>query len=114
MKKRSKFKFLSKSTIWRRIRRLDLPEATKKKLRELWHKLKALVQIICAWLYNRRQFCQCVMLGVALAYLVNPLPVVGPVLASLSVSLAVLYGIGKQFQADMNRHFRFVVDGECA
>ena len=114
MKKRSKFKFKSKSTIWKRIRRLDLPEATKKKLRELWHKLKALVQIICAWLYNRRQFCQCVMLGVALAYLVNPLPVVGPILASLSVSLAVLYGIGKQFQADLNRNFYHMADGKCA
>ena len=111
---KTQFRFKLKSTIWRRIRRLNLPEEIKQKLRDLWHKAKALVQTICEWLYNRRQFCQCVMLGVALAYLVNPLPVVGPILASLSVSLSVLYGIGKQFQADMDRHFGFLTDVECA
>jgi hypothetical protein len=114
MKKPKGFRLRSRSSIWKRIRGLNLPEVTKQKLRELWSKCKALVQIICEWLYNRREFCTSVILGVALAYLVNPLPVVGPILASLSVSLAVLYGIGRQFQADMHRHFFQVIEGDCA
>ncbi len=111
---KTRIRLKSRSTIWRHIRRLNLPEATKQKLRDLWHKAKALVQTICEWLYNRRAFCHCLILGVALAYLLNPLPVVGPILASLSISLAVLYGIGKQFQADLNRHFYNVIEGDCA
>jgi uncharacterized membrane protein YkvA (DUF1232 family) len=111
---KTRFRLLKKSTIWKRIRQLNLPKATKHKLRELWHKAKALVQKIVEWLYLRREFCTSLILGVALAYLVNPLPVVGPILASLSISLAVLYGIGRQFQADMNRHFFQIIDAECA
>jgi hypothetical protein len=102
----------SQSTIWKKIRRLDLPDETKKKLRELWHQAKALVQTIVEWLYRRKEFCTTVMLGIAVAYLVHPLPIVGPVLSTLSVSLSVLYGIALQFKADLDRHFRFVVEAQ--
>lgn len=111
---KTRFDLKSQSTIWRRIRQLNIPEATKQKLRDLWHKAKFLVQTVCQWLYNRRAFCHCLILGVVLAYLVNPLPIVGPILASLSISLSVLYGIGKQFQADLDRHFRFIIEGDFA
>ncbi|MDD2601138.1 MAG: hypothetical protein PHO37_18255, partial [Kiritimatiellae bacterium] len=79
---------------------------------QLISKAKFLVQTVCQWLYNRRAFCHCLILGVVLAYLVNPLPIVGPILTSLSISLSVLYGIGKQFQADLDRHFRFIIQGD--
>ena len=105
------YKPLARSTVWRKIRRLDLPEVTKQKLRDLWAKSRALCQALVTWLYERREFCTSVMLGIALAYLVQPLPVLGPILSTLCIALSVLYGIGKQFQADMNRHFRFVVEG---
>jgi hypothetical protein len=104
-------KLQARSTIWKKIRRLDLPKETKQRLRDLWHQAKALCQALVDWLYKRREFCTAVMLGVAVAYLVNPLPIVGPILSTLTISLSVLYGIGKQFQADMDRHFRFVVEG---
>jgi hypothetical protein len=105
-------KLLAKSTIWKKIRRLDLPKETKKKLRDLWHEAKALVQAIVEWLYKRRELCATVMLGVAVAYLVHPLPVLGPILGTLSIALSVLYGIGLQFKADLDRHFRFVIEGK--
>ena len=81
-------KLKAQSTIWKKIRRLNLPQETKKKLRELWHEAKALIQAIVEWLYKRKEFCASVMLGVAVAYLVHPLPVLGPILATLSVSLS--------------------------
>ena len=103
---------LSQSTIWRRIRQLRLPEETKQELRSLWPRAKALVQALVNWLYARREFCAAVMLGVAVAYLLHPIPAVGPILGTLAVSLAVLYGIASQIKADMNRHFRFVIEGQ--
>lgn len=102
----------SQSTIWKHIRQLKLPEETKQKLRDLWHRAKSLVQALVNWLYARREFCASVMLGVAIAYLVHPIPALGPILSTLSVSLAVLYGIALQFKADLNRHFRFVIEGQ--
>ena len=109
---KDKLKLQNQSTIWKKIRRLDLPKETKEKLRNLWHQAKALVQSLVDWLYNRKEFCATVMLGVAVAYLVHPLPILGPILSTLSVSLSVLYGIGLQFKADLDRHFRFVIEGK--
>ncbi len=101
----------SRETIWKKIRRLNLPRNTKECLRHLWYQAKVLVQAIVNWLYQRRQFCSAVMLGVALAYLVHPFPIVGPTLASLSVSMSVLYGIVLQVRADLDRHFSFIIEG---
>ena len=103
----------SQSTIWKKIRRLDLPREAKQGLRNLWHQARTLVQAIVNWLYQRRQFSSAVMLGVAVAYLLHPLPLVGPILATLSISLAVLYGIALQFRADLDKHFRFVIEGRA-
>ena len=103
----------SQSTIWKKIRRLDLPREAKQALRNLWHQARMLVQAIVNWLYQRRQFCSTVMLGVAVAYLVHPFPAVGPVLATLSISFAVLYGIALQVRNDLDKHFRFVVEGRA-
>jgi len=102
----------AQSTIWKKIRRLDLPDETKQNLRDLWYQAKSLVQAIVDWLYRRRELCVSVMLGVAIAYLVYPLPILGPILSTLSVSLSVLYGIALQFKADLDRHFRFVIEGK--
>ena len=101
------------NTIWKKIRQLDLPRKAKQALRDLWHQARALVQAIVNWLYLRRQFCSTVMLGVAVAYLVHPFPAVGPVLATLSISFAVLYGIALQVRNDLDKHFRFVVEGRA-
>lgn len=103
----------SKETVWRKIRKLDLPSEAKKKLRETWHEAKALVQALVNWLYLRREFCTSVMLGVAIAYLVYPFPFLGPILATLSISLSVLYGIALQFRRDLDRHFRFIIEGRA-
>ena len=96
----------SKRSMWRKIRLLDIPEAAREKLRGLWHRTKELVHAIVNWLYERKEFCTSVMLGVAIAYLVGPLPFVGPVLGALSISLSVLHGIVAQFRADLDRHFK--------
>ena len=103
----------SKQTIWKKIRQLDLPRKAKQELRNLWHHARTLVQAIVNWLYQRRQFCSTVMLGVAVVYLVHPFPAVGPVLATLSISFAVLYGIALQVRNDLDKHFRFVVEGRA-
>ena len=50
------------------------------------------------------------MLGVALAYLLHALPWVGPVLATLSLSLSLLYGLAWQFRSDLERHFHVVIE----
>jgi hypothetical protein len=104
-----KLKLLSKEAIWREIRRLSLPEETKQKLQDLWHAARELCQSIVTWLHNRREFCTTIMLGIVAAYFVNSLPILGPILSTLTISLSVLYGIGRQFQADMDRHFSFIV-----
>ena len=96
----------TKRSIWEKIRMLDIPEAARQKLRALWYRAKELVHAIVTWLYERREFCTSVMLGVAIAYLVGPLPFVGPVLGALSISLGVLHGIVAQFRADLDRHFK--------
>ena len=96
----------TKRSMWRKIRLLDIPEAAREKLRALWYRAKELLRAIVTWLYERKEFCTAVMLGVAVAYLVNPLPFVGPVLGALSISLSVLYGIVAQFRADLDRHFK--------
>ena len=96
----------STRSMWRKIRLLDIPEAAREKLRALWYRAKELLRAIVTWLVERREFCSAVMLGVAVAYLVNPLPFVGPVLGALSISLSVLYGIVAQFRADLDRHFK--------
>ena len=101
----------SKRSMWRKIRLLDIPEAAREKLRGLWLRAKEIAHAIVTWLYERKEFCTAVVLGVALAYLVNPLPFVGPVLGALSISLAVLYGIVAQFRADLDRHFGPVLQG---
>jgi hypothetical protein len=101
------------STIWKKIRRLDLPREAKKGLRTLWHQARTLVQAIVNWISQRRQFCSAVMLGVAVAYLLHPIPIVGEILATLSISLAVLYGIALQFRADLDKHFRFIIEGRA-
>ncbi len=101
----------SKRTMWKKIRQLDLPEATKQKLRDLWQDAKALAQRVVEWLYLRRELCCSIMLGVVLAYLLHPFPILGSVLSTLSITLSVLYGIGLQFRADLARAFpegRFV------
>ncbi len=103
----------SKRSIWNKIHRLDLPRKTKEMLRNMWHRAKAIVQALVNWLCQHRQFCSTVMLGVALAYLVHPLPWVGPILSTLSISLAVLYGLALQVRADLDRHFSCVIQ-ECA
>jgi hypothetical protein len=96
----------TKRSMWRKIRLLDIPEAAREKLRALWYRAKELANAIVNWIYQRKEFCASVLLGVALAYLLGPLPFVGPVLGALSISLSVLYGIVAQFRADLDRHFK--------
>ena len=104
----------SKHSMWRKIRLLDIPEAAREKLRGLWHRAKEIAHAIVTWLYERKEFCTSVMLGVALAYLLGPLPIVGDILGALSISLSVLHGIVAQFRADLDRHFGPVLQGNHA
>ncbi len=101
----------SKRSMWRKIRLLDIPEAAREKLRGLWLRAKEIAHAIVTWLYERKEFCTSVMLGVAIAYLVSPLPIVGDILGALSISLSVLHGIVAQFRADLDRHFGLVLQG---
>ncbi len=98
-------------SMWRKIRLLDIPEAAREKLRGLWHRAKEIAHAIVTWLYDRKEFCTSVMLGVALAYLLGPLPIVGDILGALSISLSVLHGIVAQFRADLDRHFGPILQG---
>ena len=100
----------SRAAIWKKIRQIDLPRSTQRGLRRLWYKSRTLVQAIVRWLCLNRQFCASVMLGVALAYLLHALPWVGPVLATLSLSLSLLYGLAWQFRSDLERHFHVVIE----
>ena len=100
----------SRAAIWKKIRQLDLPRSTRRCLRSLWYKAQALVEALIRWLCRNRQFCATVMLGIALAYLVHPLPWVGPILATLSISLSVLYGLALQVRSDLDRHFHVVIE----
>ena len=100
----------SRGAIWNTIRQLDLPRSTQRCLRSLLHKARALVEALIRWLCRNRQFCATVMLGIALAYLVHPLPWVGPILATLSISLSVLYGLALQVRSDLERHFHVVIE----
>ena len=104
------FRLESRAAIWKKIRQIDLPHSTKRGLRRLWCKSRTLVQAIVRWLCLNRQFCAAVMLGIALAYLLHPLPWVGPVLATLSLSLSLLYGLAWQFRSDLERHFHVVIE----
>ena len=71
----------SKRSMWRKIRLLDIPEAAREKLRGLWHRAMELVHAIVNWLYERKEFCTSVMLGVAIAHLVGEAQRVGVTLA---------------------------------
>lgn len=101
----------TKRSMWQKIRLLDIPEAAREKLRGLWYRAKEIAHAIVTWLYERKEFCTSVMLGVALAYLLGPLPIVGDILGALSISLSVLHGIVAQFRADLDRHFGPVLQG---
>ena len=102
---------LARSSVWRLIRQLDLPSKTKTQLRKLWRKSRVVGEALVAWVYHHRVFSSTVMLGVAVAYLVGPLPMVGEVLGNLSVSLSVLWGMIRQFEADLHQHFHVVTEG---
>jgi len=104
------FRLESRVAIWKKIQQLDLPHKTKRGLRLLWRKSRTLVQVIVRWLCLNRQFCAAVMLGIALAYLLHALPWVGPVLATLSLSLSILYGLAWQLRSDLERHFHVVIE----
>lgn len=99
----------NKQTIWQKIRELNVAEKTKEALRALWHQARELCEAIVNWVYANRHFCQALLLGTALAYLVAPFPVVGPVLASVSISLSVLYGIAAQLEAELRRSFEHLI-----
>lgn len=90
-----------KKTIFRMLSELELPEDIKTKLRRLYHRARHLVVSIVQFLYNKRHFCSYLLLGVILFYLLSTVPMVGPLLASLAISLSLLAGIYKQFEADI-------------
>lgn len=106
----SKFRPKSRGAIWKMLQQLDLPHSTRRCLRSLWYKARALVEALIRWLCRNRQFCATVMLGIALAYMVHSLPWVGPILATLSISLSVLYGLALQVRNDLGRHFHVVIE----
>ena len=96
-------------TFFRKLRRLDLPDRTKTLLKELWRTARGIAARLVGFLYKRREFCTSLLLGVCLYYFIAPLAYVGPLLASLSLSLSILHGVIRQFEADMNRHFTVLV-----
>ena len=100
----------SRAAIWKKIRQLDLPRSTRRRLRSLWYAARALVEALIRWLCRHQQFCATVMLGIALAYMVHSLPWVGPILATLSISLSVLYGLALQVRNDLGRQFHVVIE----
>ncbi|MGB0713420.1 MAG: hypothetical protein ACPGUC_07650 [Gammaproteobacteria bacterium] len=102
-------KLKARSTIWKKIRRLELPEEIKETLRTMWHQAKALVERLVEWLYHKRHLTATVALGVALAYLCHYVPIVGPLLADLAISSSVLVGLVRQMRADLDRFFDGVV-----
>ena len=96
-------------TFFRKLRRLDLPNRTKTLLNELWRTARTIAARLVEFLYKRREFCASLLLGVCLYYFIAPLAYVGPLLATLSLSLSILHGVIRQFEADMNRHFTVLV-----
>ncbi len=99
----------SPETFFRKLRRLDLPNRTKALLKELWSTSRGIAARLVGFLYKRRKFVTSLLMGLCLYYFIAPVAYVGPLLATLSLSLSILHGVFRQFEADMSRHFAVLV-----
>ena len=87
------------------LREIQLPEEIKIKLRRLYHQARHVVVSIVLFLHSKRHFCAYTLLGVILFYILSTVPVFGPLLASLALSMSLILGIYKQFLAEIKESF---------
>ena len=99
----------SRRNLFRKIRRLDLPNKCKALLRELYEQAADLVRRIVTFLYSQRIFAVHLALGICLYVCLGPVPVVGKLLATLGLTFGVLYGLFRQLEYDVQRQFAVLV-----
>ena len=91
--------------LFERIRKLNIPQRAKAELLLLWSRMKRLVEGILRFIARHRHFGEALLLGAALAWLLNHVPIIGGFLGLCALITSAAIGVMKELREDLNQLF---------